>query len=154
MNPVLKKLITKIPAQDAAWKLAHPALVALSDAAVAALASGPAPLTDTEKAALYVAGNTTRELRALILENGLVVDLNETKTEMADRLVAAGGDGVNTAAEDARAADYELYFAELLATLEAEATQRGLTFAGSDVEDLTIILITDDVTNSTTFDVS
>lgn len=144
MNPVLKKLIIKIPAQSAAWKLAHPALVILSDAAVAALA--PAPVVDPA-IALYMA-LLSNELKAIATQRGLPVTNGDSKTVLTNAIIADGGDGTVSVAEQSAIDQYVIYLADTLGNLQTDADTRvpAVVYTVDDdtVEEMARLLLADD----------
>jgi len=132
MGPVLKKLISKIPAMVTAGKTVDPALVALSDAAVAAVANGTVVVDDGAAQAAAAAqaivdaymALTANNLKAIATQRGLPVTNSATKTELTTDIVADGGDGTISAAEQSAIDAYTGYLAMDTAALEADAAGR------------------------------
>ena len=148
MGPVLKKLISKIPFAVAADPASVSAEVkALSDAAVAAATAAVGG--DTDDAAgddeadaaqaivdAYMA-LTANKLKAIATQRGLTVANGDTKSALTDAIIAAGGDGTVSTAEQSAIDAYAGYLLLDTAALQADADGRdpAVVFGGDDDTD-------------------
>ena len=127
MGPTQSKLFTKIPAMVLAGKTVSAELIALSDAAIAALGAAPVvvPPTPAEIAALYDAALLKTGAQAVSVQRGLPVPTEATtKAALIDAIVVDGGDGVITAAEQSAIDAYLAYLALDAVALQADADGR------------------------------
>ena len=145
MGPVLKKLISKIPFAVAADPASVSAEVkALSDAAVAAAtaAVGGDTAGDDEAAAAQAIVDaymalTANKLKAIATQRGLTVANGDTKSALTDAIIAGGGDGTVSSAEQSAIDAYAGYLLLDTAALQADADGRdpAVVFGGDDDTD-------------------
>ena len=144
MGPILKKLISKIPfAFDADPASVSAEVKALSDLAVAAAAAGN---TDAAAAAAAAAAQaaadaqaavdaaqaivdaymalTANKLKAIATQRGLAVANGDTKSILTDAIIADGGDGTVSTAEQSAIDAYAGYLLLDTAALQADADGR------------------------------